>query len=289
VTEPDAAGAGFEAVPDAAVVLDADAVIVATNLAWRMFSIDNGGDPDLTGIGVNYLDVCARSVAGGDEDARHVAAGLRDVLDGWRVEAGLEYRCPAPGRRRWFVVRIRKLSESRAGVVVVHHNITQQKIAEEAMGSLADMIDPLTGLAARAVFETQLATAVGRAGNRGGSPNVGVIQLRVDGYGPITARLGQIAADEALQTLAHRLRDVVGPSNTLARLGRATFAVLATGIGHGVFTDLADRVQRAAATPHLIHGTETDVPVKIGSHLGRVGDEPTAILGRADVITRPAA
>ena len=71
-----------------------------------MFAVDNGGDPALTGVGVNYLEVCARSAAAGCEDAEQVAVGLRAVLAGETVESDYEYPCPSPLVGRWFVTRM---------------------------------------------------------------------------------------------------------------------------------------------------------------------------------------
>lgn len=83
----------LDAMPDATAVLDPFGTIVAVNQAWRMFSVDNGGTPQRTGVGTNYLDVCARSAAAGGGDAAAVRAGLHAVLAGETVECDLEYPC----------------------------------------------------------------------------------------------------------------------------------------------------------------------------------------------------
>jgi hypothetical protein len=36
----------LDALPDATAVLDSSGTIVAVNLAWRMFALDNGGRPE---------------------------------------------------------------------------------------------------------------------------------------------------------------------------------------------------------------------------------------------------
>ena len=66
------------------------------NRAWLMFAVDNGGQPESTGVGVNYLDLCARSATAGCQDARRAADGLRAVLAGRTVHSELEYPCPSP-------------------------------------------------------------------------------------------------------------------------------------------------------------------------------------------------
>ena len=194
---PDVATAVFESLPDATAVLDTDGQILATNLAWRMFSIDNGGHPDSTDVGVNYLEVCDQSVTAAGHDASQVAIDLRAVLAGTLVEAGLEYRCPAPDKRRWFAVRINRLPGARPGAIVAHRNITNRKIAEETLRPLADIVDPLTGLATRAVLENHLAAVLADK-NTSGTPGPAVIRCRVDGHHTVTATFGHVAADETL-------------------------------------------------------------------------------------------
>jgi hypothetical protein len=55
----------LDALPDATAVLDKSGKIIAVNRAWRMFSVDNGGRPEATGVGVSCLDVCVRAAANG--------------------------------------------------------------------------------------------------------------------------------------------------------------------------------------------------------------------------------
>ncbi len=38
-------------------VLDRNGMIVAVNKAWRQFAVENGGLPETTGVGVNYLNI----------------------------------------------------------------------------------------------------------------------------------------------------------------------------------------------------------------------------------------
>lgn len=73
------AGAVLDALPDATAVLDSSGSIVAVNRTWRMFAVDNGGRPGATGVGVNYLDVCARSAA--VTAPRIIAGGLAALAE----------------------------------------------------------------------------------------------------------------------------------------------------------------------------------------------------------------
>lgn len=121
------ADAVLDALPDSTAVLDVDGVVVAVNRAWRMFTVDNDGRPDATGVGVSYLDVCARAMAAGCPEAAGVLEGLRAVLAGETVQYDSEYPCSSPEVRRWFLLRMTPLGGPAGGAVLSHVNITRRQ------------------------------------------------------------------------------------------------------------------------------------------------------------------
>ena len=279
-----AAMSAFDALPDPTAVLDHDGAIVAINTAWRMFSVDNGGTPDTTGVGVNYLEVCER-VARQDKDARLVAAGLRDVLAGARVEAQHEYNCSAPDKQRWTRAHIASMPGS--GAIVSHRNITRSRVAEQDLRPLAEVVDPLTGVVARPTFEAQLSRLLAADAEHRTGTAVGVVRVRLDGHTALCAQFGQVVADETLQALAHRLSTTAGDARIVARITRTTFAVLAGPSDPSALQQLAERIQHAAAQPHLIHGTRTEVATGIDTYLWPRGDDPVAALAHLAAGTHP--
>ena len=85
--------------------LDSDGVIVWVNRAWQQFTAANGGNPDRTGPGVSYLDVCA--AACDDPATRQVAAAIRGALAGDLPGVlSVEVPCHSPETARWFDVLI---------------------------------------------------------------------------------------------------------------------------------------------------------------------------------------
>ena len=125
---PDATAAALlDALPDATAVLDPHGVIVSVNRAWRTLCLENGGEPERSTVGVNYLDVCLRSAAAGLEDAKTVVAGLRAVLAGEAVERVLDYECSSPKVVRWYMLRITPVDHPGLGAMVTHTNITRRK------------------------------------------------------------------------------------------------------------------------------------------------------------------
>lgn len=82
-------------------LLDRNGIIVSVNNAWQAFAQANGGNPERTGRGVSYLDVCAG--AGGDPVAGEVAAAIRRALTGdlpGTLTIGVP--CHSPRAARWF-------------------------------------------------------------------------------------------------------------------------------------------------------------------------------------------
>ena len=212
------AAAVLDALPDATAVLDRDGTIVAVNHAWRMFTLDNDGNPKSTGVGVNYLGVCERSTAIGCVDAAKVAVGLRAVLNGETIESELEYPCPSPAAGRWFLLRATHLAGPHPGALVAHVNITRRKAAEQALAHEASH-DPLTGLANRTLVTNRLTAALSLRRGRPTQADVGVLFIDLDKFKPVNDVHGHSAGDEVLLTTAHRLQAVARPQDTVGRLG----------------------------------------------------------------------
>ncbi len=117
-------------------ILDETGVIVAVNRSWRAFAQANGIDPKLASEGVNYLGVCDAARGKNAEEAFAVAAGIRAVLWGEKESCQIEYPCHSPGEQRWFVARITRFGEDGIKrIVVAHENITERKLAEQAVAA----------------------------------------------------------------------------------------------------------------------------------------------------------
>ena len=102
--------------------IDSAGRITLINAAWREFARTNG-DPDLLtcGLGVNYLEICARS---DDPFARQAYLGLKNVLSGAAQTFYMEYPCHSPEEQRWFLMYASPTQLSGGGAIVSHINIT---------------------------------------------------------------------------------------------------------------------------------------------------------------------
>ncbi|HAY78682.1 MAG TPA: hypothetical protein DCY79_02610 [Planctomycetaceae bacterium] len=79
-------------------LLNDDGTITQVNRAWQTFANANHCAMNDYGVGSNYLQICDTAANTGLEEARMVAAGIRQVIsghckrwvyhyeDGWRVE-----------------------------------------------------------------------------------------------------------------------------------------------------------------------------------------------------------
>jgi DNA-binding CsgD family transcriptional regulator len=115
-------------------IMDAKGVILDTNQAWREFAEKSGLPEGYDSIGDNYLAVCDTAKGKDAAQARAVAAGLRDVIDGAVDEFLYDYPCHGADGPHWYYLRaIRMSGEGPLRVVVSHEEITALKLSEEAL------------------------------------------------------------------------------------------------------------------------------------------------------------
>ncbi len=126
----------LDALPAHVALLDPGGRVTLVNEAWRRFAAENGYVGEQHGVGQNYLQACSGTCAeeGGDDDAAAASRGIRAVLDGEVEQFALEYPCHAPDAQRWFRLMVTPIStRERLGCVVMHLDITERRVAEEAL------------------------------------------------------------------------------------------------------------------------------------------------------------
>ncbi|WP_404361202.1 PAS domain-containing protein [Methylotuvimicrobium sp. KM1] len=118
-------------------VLDKLGIVVAVNQPWRRFAKDNGlasGEAfNSVDVGVNYLEVCQRSIGPSSEGAMTARDGILAVLEGRVPVFYLEYACHSPEQQRWFMMTATPLETDEHGVVIAHTDITARKAVEETL------------------------------------------------------------------------------------------------------------------------------------------------------------
>ncbi len=147
----------LDALPTEVAVLNGAGCILVVNDAWRRFAEENGADPVLRdGVGLNYVAAC-RGLQGEDaEQAEALADGIAAVLAGRLPCFVREYPCHAPDRQRWFALTAAPLKDPAGGGVVVHFDITERKLAEQAAQRARDSAAQAARVNAVGVLATSL-------------------------------------------------------------------------------------------------------------------------------------
>jgi len=109
------------------------------------------------GIGSNYLEACrgAGASPGSKQNARD---GIQAVLEGTLASFHTVYPCSTPDKERWFVMRVMPLAPAGSGAVIVHTNITDQKLVENALRLSEERLNLALGAGLQGWFDLELAT-----------------------------------------------------------------------------------------------------------------------------------
>jgi diguanylate cyclase (GGDEF)-like protein/PAS domain S-box-containing protein len=158
----------------------------------------------------------------------------------------------------------------------IQRRATEDEIRHQAVH------DPLTGLPNRVLFVDRLGHALARL--RRDSNAVAVLFLDLDHFKLVNDSLGHQAGDELLTSVAPRLRQILRPSDTVARFGGDEFGVLLEDIPTELeAADVAERINAAFARPFVIAGSEHFVTASVGIAIAdRGNEEPDALIRDAD-------
>jgi hypothetical protein len=121
----------FDALPTAVVVVGASGKIMATNLAWKRFVFEHGGQASNCGVGANYLAACGTIRGLTAEDGALAARGLRAVLVGDREPFAFEYNSQEGTQERRYLVLVSPVAFVSGSAVVCHHVITARQLADK--------------------------------------------------------------------------------------------------------------------------------------------------------------
>lgn len=270
----------LDALPDKTAVLDANGMVVAANRAWRERSKENSEFSRYTAVGSNYLQFFEERALGDATCAKTAAEGIRAVFSGRIPFHEQEYPWPSPIDGSWYLLRVIPLAVPEGGVVVSYLNITGRKIAEERIAHQAAH-DPLTGLANRKLFYSLLGEALD-FGSVGSPSGVGVLYIDLDHFKTVNDAHGHDVGDEVLQAAARRLRNLIRPDDTAARIGGDEFAVVAPGMLQDHLESLGRRVTVELELPITVRDIAVSVGASVGAYLADLGESADEALRRAD-------
>ncbi|MEO3936931.1 PAS domain S-box protein [Dermatophilaceae bacterium Soc4.6] len=234
-----------------------------------------------------------------------------DLADGQVVS--MRYRAmAADGGYRWLSRRatpFRRDDEGRiTQLLAIARDVTDLVEVEERLTKAA-LHDPLTGLPNRTLLTDRLELALRRSARTGTS--VAILFCDLDGFKNVNDTAGHAAGDAVLRATADRLRGVLRPQDTVARVGGDEFVVIleaaatagrlddelandplpgtpgggapdAVTASYREAVAIAGRIKAVLAQPVAIHDHEHIVTVSIGLTFGRAGDDPEEVLRDAD-------
>jgi DNA-binding CsgD family transcriptional regulator len=113
----------FQAFPGLIALLDEKGTIIQVNRAWIDKGLKSGlfFRPDT--IGYNYLELCERAKDAGDETARKVLEGLKEVLDKRSEVFSMQYSLNIEGILQPYLLTIFPLPTKPRLIAVVHQEM----------------------------------------------------------------------------------------------------------------------------------------------------------------------
>ena len=183
--------------------------------------------------------------------------------------------------RNGSIFKIRHQPMPDGGWVATHEDITDQRRSQLRIEHMAHH-DALTGLANRVLLNARLEQALIRS-PLGQMPTLHHFDL--DQFKTVNDTLGHPAGDQLLKMVADRLRKLVRPCDTLARMGGDEFAIVQIAAADPTeATELARSIIKSISEPYDIDGHKAVIGASIGIAVGPSdGSTPDELLRNADL------
>ncbi len=156
--------------------------------------------------------------------------------------------------------------------------------ATSARPAAAGFLDPLTGLANRAVFVEGLGRRLDELKQRRSFTPFAALYLDLDRFKVVNDSLGHLVGDELLTAVSRRLESCLRQGDAIARLGGDEFAILLNEIGDANQANaIAFRIQESLRAPFSIGGREVFTSASIGIAFGQAQyNNPDEMMRDAD-------
>jgi len=230
------------------------------------------------------------------EDRARLLAANADAAD---LGAGqvhqLLYRAkPASGQWRWLSRRVTPFRRDADGAVVevlgVTRDVSDVVEAEEHLRHAA-LHDSLTGLPNRVLLVDRLDSALARSARDG--REVSVLYCDLDGFKRVNDTAGHAAGDSVLVETAQRLRAILRPDDTVARVGGDEFVIVLEPWNRDVLPDqpnLPDRLPDRVDGGDSVDGVDgvdgvRDLALQVATRVTDVISQPIMVNGVEHIVT----
>lgn len=210
---------------------------------------------------------------------------LNSQIHGLRAEL-LRLQCELSEiRHRFSENRSDLLVEANEHLVIAA--LHADALTESALASLDDLArvsqrDVLTDTPNRALMLDRLQSAILMAQRRG--THIAVLFIDLDHFKEVNDTFGHDSGDRVLVEVASRLRSVVRPHDTVARIGGDEFAVVCGGLVDDAEPELlAERIKQVLRAPLDLGEVVVDASASVGVTWTRSsGDDPGQLIRYAD-------
>jgi diguanylate cyclase (GGDEF)-like protein len=163
------------------------------------------------------------------------------------------------------------------------HRASRRLRSQAAENARLALLDPLTGLPNRRLFNDRLERAAALSARSG--QRLGLVLLDIDRFKDVNDTLGHPRGDALLIQVAIRLTETIRGTDSVARLGGDEFAILAPVLESVQAGEaLAQRVKEAFLEPFDLDGLVLHVDTSIGlAVMPDHADDVTTLMARADI------
>lgn len=250
------------------VMFDADEKLIVCNRRYaEMYKLPQ----NLTAPGTPRIDMLKwRAAMGTDREGQ---SHFRDINSYQKMNHTQALR---DGR----VVAVVHRPMLNGGWVSTHEDVTERRQVEGKMAHMAEH-DPLTDLPNRLLFRRKLEESLSdvQEGER-----FALLYVDLDRFKSVNDNLGHPAGDALLQQVARRLRSLIRPTDTLARVGGDEFIIIQKVQRDGDAAALASCVIEAVSAPYEMGGGPVVIGATIGvAHAPENGVHPDELIRHADL------
>lgn len=182
---------------------------------------------------------------------------------------------------------VRERNGHTSHYVAIEQDVTERKQTEARIHNLA-FFDSLTALPNRSLLLDRLAQRLTIALRQHRLD--ALLLLNIDRFKVINNARGNLSGDALLRAMAHRLRMLTRPGDTVARMAADEFAILSLEVDQGsaqassCALEIAEKIHAALLDPFVCEAETFVVTVSIGIALSPIGvtDRPANVLQRAD-------